>query len=84
LVSQKDSNQIQTPPPKFAVAQVFDPKGGLTLHRFSSSAPFTCNYCKKEKKAKLVATYNNQWNDLRCNACYSKLLSEEQDLTSKK
>jgi hypothetical protein len=80
-VPQKDSDQIQTPPFKFAVAQVFDPKGELTLHRLSSLTPFTCGRCKKEKKAKLVATYHNQWDDPRCNACYGKLLSEDQEST---
>jgi hypothetical protein len=70
-VPQKDSDQTQAPPSKFVVAKVYDPKGELT------STPFTCGRCNKEKTAKLVATYRNQWNDLRCNACYGKLLSED-------
>jgi hypothetical protein len=74
-IPQKDSAQIQ-PPSKFVVVKNFDPKGELTLHRLSSSTPFTCGRCKKEKTAKLVATYQNQWDDLRCNSCYGELLSK--------
>ena len=75
-VSQKDSDQTQVPPSKFVVVKIYDPKGELTLRRLSSSTSFTCGRCNKEKTAKLVATYQNQWNDLRCNACYGELLSE--------
>jgi hypothetical protein len=77
VVSQKDSDQTQAPPSKFVVVKVYNPKGDLTLHRLSSSTPFKCGRCNKEKTAKLVAIYHNQWNDLRCNACYGKLLSED-------
>ncbi|TVY58788.1 hypothetical protein LCER1_G000562 [Lachnellula cervina] len=76
-VPQNDSEQTQAPPSDFEVIKVYDPKGELTLHRLSSATAFTCGRCNKEKKAKLVATYNNQWNDLRCNGCYGKLLSED-------
>lgn len=76
-VPQKDSEQTEAPPFEFAVVKVYDPKQGLTLHRLSYSTPFTCGRCNKEKKPKLVATYHNQWNDLRCNGCYGKLLSED-------
>ena len=76
-VPQKDSDQIQTPPPKFVVVKVFDSKRELTLHRLSFSTPFTCGRCNKDKTAKLVATYRNQWNDLRCNACYGELLLKD-------
>ncbi|PQE12168.1 hypothetical protein CJF31_00000332 [Rutstroemia sp. NJR-2017a BVV2] len=48
----------------------------MKLHRLSSATRFLCGRCNKEKTAKLVATYRNQWNDLRCNGCYGKLLSE--------
>ncbi|OCK73122.1 hypothetical protein K432DRAFT_313659 [Lepidopterella palustris CBS 459.81] len=75
-VPEKDSDQAQTPPSKFVVVKVHDPKGELTLYRLSSSTPFTCGRCNKEKKVKLVAIYQNQWAHLRCNACYGKLLSE--------
>ncbi|KIM99964.1 hypothetical protein OIDMADRAFT_19828 [Oidiodendron maius Zn] len=76
-VPQQDSDQTQAPPSKFVVVKVYDPKGELTLHRLSSSTPFMCGRCSKEKTAKLVATYRHQWNDLRCNACYGELLSED-------
>ncbi|TVY88912.1 hypothetical protein LAWI1_G007248 [Lachnellula willkommii] len=74
---EKDSEQSQAPPPKFEIVKFYDPKGELTLHRLSSATAFTCGRCNKDKKAKLVATYQNQWNDLRCNGCYGKLLSKE-------
>ena len=58
-VPQKDSDQTQAPPSKFVVVKVYDPKRELTLHRLSSSTPFTCGRCNKEKTAKLVAMYYN-------------------------
>jgi len=73
---QNDSNQAQAPPSKFVVVTSYEPKGELALHRLSAATPFTCGRCNKEKKAKLVATYHNQWDNLRCNGCYGKLLSE--------
>jgi hypothetical protein len=76
-VPQKDSDQTQKPPSKFVVVKIYDSKGELTLHRLSSSTPFTCGRCNKEKTAKLVATYHNQWNNLRCNGCYGELLSKD-------
>jgi hypothetical protein len=75
-VLQKDSDQTQAPPAKFAKVRIYEPKGKLRLHRLSSSTPFICGRCNNEKKAKLVATYCDRWDDLRCNACYGKLLSE--------
>ena len=50
-------------------------QGELTLHRLSSPIVFTCGRCNKEKKAKFIATYRGQWDDLRCNGCYGQLLS---------
>ncbi|KAK6591824.1 hypothetical protein H4I96_12101 [Botrytis cinerea] len=76
-VPQRDSDQTQTPPSKFVVIKIYDRKEELTLHRLSSATPFECGRCNKEKTPKLVATYHNQWNDLRCNGCYGKLLSED-------
>jgi hypothetical protein len=68
-----DSDQTQAPPSKFAVVKNYQPRGQLTLHRLSFSTTFTCGRCNKEKTAKLVATYRNRWDDLRCNGCYGKL-----------
>jgi hypothetical protein len=76
VVPQTKSDQTQAPPSKFVVVKSYEPQGELKLHRLSSATPFTCGRCNKEKKAKLVATYSNQWDDLRCNGCYGKLLSE--------
>ncbi|EPE28694.1 hypothetical protein GLAREA_09815 [Glarea lozoyensis ATCC 20868] len=66
----------KTPPSNFTVVKTYDPKGDLTLHRLSTATAFTCGRCNKEKKAKLVATNWKRWNDLRCNGCYGKVLSE--------
>ncbi len=74
--SRNSTEDPAVPPSNFVVVKVYDPKGDLTLHRLSSATSFTCGRCNKEKKAKLVAIYRNQWNDLRCNGCYGKLLSE--------
>lgn len=76
-VPQKDIDRIQTPPSQFVAVKVYDHKEQLTLHRLSASTTFTCGHCNTEKKSKLVITYQNRWDDLRCNACYGKLLLED-------
>lgn len=70
---QKATNNVYEPPSTFDIVKKFEPQGDLTLYRMSSATKFTCGSCNKEKKAKLVATYLNQWDDLRCNACYGEL-----------
>lgn len=74
---QDDNDRTQAPPSELAVMKRFKSEGALTLYRLFSPTPFECGRCKEEKPAKLVATYCNQWNDLRCNSCYGKLLSEK-------
>lgn len=76
-VPQRDGGQTRAPPSTFVIVKIYDPRGELTLYRLSPSTPFTCGRCNKEKTAKLVATYRNQWNNLRYNTYYGKLLSED-------
>lgn len=76
VVPQNDDVQTQAPPSRFVVDKDYEPQGDMTLYRLASSTPFTCGRCNKTKTAKLVATYQNTWEDLRCNACYGKILSE--------
>ena len=41
----------------FSVVKHYRPQGKLRLHRLSSPISFTCGRCKRQKTAKLVATY---------------------------
>jgi hypothetical protein len=62
-----------TPPAE--VAKTYAPQGDLTLYRLVAATNFTCKLCNKQKKSKLVATANDQWDNLRCNGCYGQVLS---------
>lgn len=57
------------------VEKDYKPQGDWTLHRLVSATSFLCGQCNKEKKAKLVATKHDTWNELCCNACYGQRLS---------
>ena len=63
-------------PPQFEVMKEYPSRGPWTLHRLASSTSFTCGRCNHIKKAKLVATRDNKWDALYCNACYGLLLSK--------
>lgn len=76
VVSQEDGEQTKTPFSKFKVVKGYPARGELTLYCLSSSTTFLCGRCNKEKKAKLIATYQGQWDDLCCNNCYGQLLSK--------
>jgi hypothetical protein len=77
VVPHTENVQAHAPPSRFVVAKDYKPHGDMTLYRLSSSTPFICSHCNKEKRAKLVATYQDNWEDLRCNACYGEILSED-------
>lgn len=64
-------------PAPFEVAMVYPSRGSLTQYRLVSSTNFKCSRCKRQKKAKLVATRDSelQWDALLCNGCYGFLLS---------
>lgn len=75
-LSPEESDQTQAPPSNFNVVKDYEPKADMTLHRLSSATAFTYGRCNKEKKAKLIATYQGRWDDLRCNGCYGQLQSK--------
>ena len=58
------------------VMKTYPPKGNLQLNRLNAATEFHCSRCKITKKAKLVAVVSGSWNELLCNGCYGKLLSE--------
>ncbi|KAF1842605.1 uncharacterized protein K460DRAFT_189211 [Cucurbitaria berberidis CBS 394.84] len=80
--SSGTANIIQTPgeqnesSPTFEVAKHYAPQGEWTLHRLVTCTGFLCHRCNKQKKAKLVATRHNQWDEVCCNGCYGELLSK--------
>jgi len=66
-----------TAPAPFEVVKVYPSRGPLTQYRLASATNFKCNRCQQQKKAKLVATRDSQWDALLCNGCYGFLLSRE-------
>jgi hypothetical protein len=58
------------------VVKTYPPKGDMQLMRLDAATEFLCSRCKTTKKAKLVAVVSGDWNQLLCNGCYGKLLSE--------
>ncbi|KAF8993199.1 hypothetical protein BDQ17DRAFT_159435 [Cyathus striatus] len=70
------SNQDTTIPDHFEVVKHYAPRGAYRQYRLATSTNFTCSRCKNDKKAKLVATCNSEWNALLCNGCYGELLSK--------
>jgi len=64
-------------PAPFEVVRVYPSRGPLTQYRLASATSFKCSRCKKEKKAKLVATRDSQWDAILCNGCYGFILSRE-------
>lgn len=73
---ENDSSQLRAPLKEFPIAKNYGARGDLHLYRLASSMAFLCGGCHKTKTAKLVATYRNNWEDLRCNACYGNVLSK--------
>ncbi|KAK4170894.1 hypothetical protein QBC36DRAFT_150857, partial [Triangularia setosa] len=51
-------------------------RGTLQQFRLIKVRAFTCNRCNKEKKSKLVATEDGNWENLMCNGCYGSVLKE--------
>jgi hypothetical protein len=47
------------------------------MNRLSAATEFHFSRCKTAKKANLVAVISGNWNELLCNGCYGKLLSEK-------
>ncbi|KAF9728464.1 hypothetical protein PMIN01_13597 [Paraphaeosphaeria minitans] len=57
------------------VVKTYDTRGGWTLHRLASATEFSCVCCKRQKRAKLMATQSGVWDSLCCNGCYGQHLS---------
>jgi hypothetical protein len=68
-------SNLDPKPPQFEIQKTFPPKGSWRLFRLLSQATFTCAQCGKEKKSKLVAFQNEDWDKLVCNGCYGQTLS---------
>ena len=47
----------------------------MRQYRLNEATAFHCFRCGESKKAKLVTTYNDDWQRLLCNGCYGRLLS---------
>lgn len=71
--SEQDSNTI---PPSFVITETYAPQDPFQLYRLATATPFHCSRCKREKKAKLVATQDSRWDTLLCNGCYGLNLSK--------
>lgn len=64
-------------PSQFEVVKKYPPRGPLRLYRLASSTSFSCSRCHRHKTAKLIATQDNKWDTVLCNACYGLLLSKD-------
>jgi hypothetical protein len=74
--SSEPHGQDAAPAP-FEVVKVYPSRGPLTQYRLASATSFTCSCCQRQKKAKLIATRDSQWDALLCNGCYGFVLSKE-------
>ena len=61
------------------IIKTYPKKGPLSLYRLEKIIAYKCIRCKNEKKTKLVATFNKQWDIKICNGCYGELLSIHKD-----
>ena len=57
------------------IIKEYPSRGPIKQFRFEKIVAFACFRCGKEKKAKLVTIYNENWNKRLCNGCYGHLLS---------
>ena len=72
--SQKFEDQSEAPLPLEAVEE-YAQRGPWKQYRLAANTGFMCSRCSWEKKAKLVAIRDNDWDALYCNACHGLLLS---------
>ena len=72
-----DSSETPAPTTPSTVTKQYKPHGEWTLHRREAATEFFCGKCRKQKKAKLMATRNGNWDDLCCNGCYGEILAQE-------
>lgn len=57
------------------VVKTYGQRGPLQQVRLASAEPLPCFRCRKEKKSKLHAVYDGDWDRRLCNGCYGELLS---------
>ena len=50
-------------------------RGSFQQYRYEKVVDFNCNMCRKDKKAKLIAVYEDDWSKIICNGCYGRNLS---------
>lgn len=56
------------------VTKKYQKRGPLQQFRFAEATAFQCFRCGINKKAKLIAIYNDDWSRRICNGCYGRLL----------
>lgn len=57
------------------IIKTYPPRGPLQQVRLASVEPLPCFRCRVEKKSKLHAVYDGDWDRRLCNGCYGELLS---------
>ncbi|MFI9492136.1 hypothetical protein ACIG8K_11280 [Streptomyces halstedii] len=57
------------------IVKTYPPEGGLQLYRVESATSFICSRCHERKTSKIIATNNNDADQLLCNGCYGRLRS---------
>ncbi|KAI0599947.1 hypothetical protein F4775DRAFT_548995 [Biscogniauxia sp. FL1348] len=64
-----------TVPSQFKVVKTYPPRGLWQQYRLDAATQFSCDRCQKDKKAKLIAVKEGNWDSPRCNGCYGMMLS---------
>jgi hypothetical protein len=77
VIMATESTQASASTPPSTVTKHYEPRGEWTLHRLETATQFSCGQCKKQKKSKLMATKNGNWDDLCCNGCYGTMASKQ-------
>ncbi|MGX1542697.1 hypothetical protein [Streptomyces adustus] len=57
------------------IKTTYPPRGDLQQYRLEASTTFTCARCRERKVAKLVATSAGAPDEVICNGCYGRLVS---------
>jgi len=72
----KKSNKIGFHNVTGKMIKKYGQKGEYQQYRYEKIVDFNCFLCGKEKKAKLVIVYEEDWNKIICNGCYGNRLSK--------
>jgi hypothetical protein len=54
----------------------FGLRGEYQQYRYEKVVDFECHMCRKDKTAKLVVVYDDDWSKIICNGCYGRELSK--------